>query len=70
MSNCRKHGDDCKIVATFANGCAAVAAVEADGRYAVGQGHSGPQAQANAMSTCRAGGGGQCEIEVWSCAKP
>ena len=69
MVNCRAHGDDCKIVADYANSCAAVAAVEAKSRFATGGGRSRAEAEANALGACRKQVGGQCEIEVWSCAK-
>ena len=68
MVNCRQHGDDCKIVANFSNSCAAVAAVEAKGRFSTGGGRTRTEAQNNAMKTCQAQVGGKCEIEVWTCA--
>jgi hypothetical protein len=70
LANCRQHGDDCKIVASFSNSCAAVAAVESEGRFATGQAGTRDQAQANAMKACQAKGGGTCEIETWTCAFP
>jgi hypothetical protein len=64
---CRPNGNDCKIVASFSNSCAAVAAVESKGRFTVGQGSSRAQAQSKAMSSCAAIGGA-CVIEDWSCS--
>ncbi len=70
LSNCRQHGDDCKIVATFSNSCAAVAAVEDKGVLSVGQGATRDQAQSRAMSACKSEHGDGCEIEAWTCADP
>jgi len=65
---CRPNGNDCKIVASFSNSCAAVAAVEAKNRFTVGQGSSRAQAQSKAMASCASQIGGKCEIEDWSCS--
>ena len=70
LANCRQHGNDCKVVASFANSCVAVAAVESKGRFATGQAATRDQAQANAMSACKAQIAGTCVIEVWTCAFP
>jgi hypothetical protein len=70
LANCQQHGNDCKIVASFSNTCAAVAAVESEGRFSTGQAGTKDQAQANAMKACQAQGGGTCEIETWTCAFP
>lgn len=67
---CRQHGNDCKVVASFSNSCAAVAAVESKGAYAVGLGGTRDGAQSKAMGACAGQHGAGCEIEVWSCAKP
>ncbi|MGE0666219.1 MAG: DUF4189 domain-containing protein [Sphingomonadales bacterium] len=69
MATCRINGDDCAIVATFSNGCAAVAAASGPG-YAVAQGGTEQAAQAQALKRCRADGITGCEIQVWSCAEP
>lgn len=68
LANCRAHGDDCKIVADYSNSCAAVAAVEAKNRFATGGGRSRVEAQNNAINACKKQVGGECVIEVWSCA--
>ena len=70
MVNCRANGNDCKIVANFSNACAAVAAVEAKNRFAVGQGNSRADAQNSAMKSCGSQIGGKCQIEVWTCSTP
>jgi len=70
MANCQRHGNDCKIVASFSNSCVVVAAVESEGRFATGQAGTRDQAQANAMKACQANGSGKCEIETWTCAFP
>jgi hypothetical protein len=70
LANCRQHGDDCKIVATFSDSCAAVAAVEDKGVLSVGQGATRDQAQSRAMSACKSEHGDGCEIEAWTCATP
>ena len=70
MSECRRNGDDCEVVANFSNSCAAVAAVEEKGVYAVGMGGTSDSAQSNAMAACAQKHGEGCEIEAWTCAKP
>jgi hypothetical protein len=70
MANCAQNGDDCKVVTSFSNSCAAVAAVEDQGRYATGQGDTRDEAQSNALAVCKKQGKGECEIEAWTCATP
>lgn len=65
LSGCRENGDACKVVVTFVNSCAAVAADEKK-RFTTGQGRTQKEAQAAAMAAC----GGDCEIKVWSCSLP
>lgn len=69
LSNCTQHGDDCKVVVSFSNSCAAVAA-GTNKRFATGQASNRQQAQASAVAACRRQGGTQCEIQAWSCALP
>ncbi len=68
MANCQAHGNDCRIVASYSNSCAAVAAVESRSVFSVGQGATRAQSQSRAMSVCSSAHGAGCEIEVWSCA--
>jgi hypothetical protein len=70
LRTCRQNGDDCKIVASFSNACAAVAAVESKGVFAVGQSSTRGNAESDAMSACSRQYGEGCEIEVWTCALP
>ena len=71
MSNCKKHGDDCKLVLNFSNSCGAVAAVGNSGSFSIGQGANKEQAQFNAVANCKKDGGGDgCQVQVWSCALP
>jgi hypothetical protein len=65
---CRPNGNDCKIVTSFSNSCAAVAAVDSKNRFTVGQGSSRAQAQSKAMASCASQIGGKCEIQDWSCS--
>lgn len=69
MSNCRKNGDDCKVVTSFTNTCAAVASGAKD-KFAAVQAASRKQAEADALAACGKSAGGKCEIEVWTCALP
>ncbi len=71
LNNCKKHGDDCKVVLHLSNSCGAVAAVSNSNSYATGQGATKEQAQFFAVANCKKnGGGGACEVQVWSCALP
>jgi hypothetical protein len=67
LANCAKYGDDCKVVVTIFNSCAAVAAGD-NKRFAVAQARRGEQAQANAVAACTQQGGTNCEVKAWSCA--
>ena len=66
LSECGKHGDDCKIVIGFLSGCAAVAA-GTNGRFATGQATTRQPAQATALDDCGRKGGDNCEIKAWTC---
>jgi hypothetical protein len=70
LNNCRPNGDDCKIVTSFSNSCAAVAAIESKGVFSTGGGGTQQAAQDNALKACERSHGKGCEIEVWTCAKP
>ena len=69
LSNCKKHGDDCEIVASFENTCAAVAGGN-NARYATGEADTRQQAERAAMAGCSRAGGDDCEAQVWTCAQP
>jgi len=66
LSNCAPHGNDCRVVTSFSNACGAVAA-GSNKRYAIGEGVSGKQAQADAIANCKKAGGTECDIQAWSC---
>ncbi len=66
---CSQRGNDCQVVASFSNGCAAVAAVERNQVYSVGYAHSGIGARDAAMAACSRDHGGGCEIEAWTCTQ-
>jgi len=70
LANCNKYGNDCKLVASFSNSCAAVAAIEKKGVFSVGRGSTQSEAQSNAIDACTSRNGKGCEIEAWSCARP
>ena len=67
LTDCAKHGDDCKIVVSFQDSCAAVAAGD-NNRFAVGQAPKSEQARASALAACTHEGGTNCEVQAWSCA--
>ena len=69
LANCKTHGDDCAVVASMKNGCAAVAAAGGPG-YAVAMGKTEEAAQSEALKSCKGNGIKGCEIQVWSCATP
>ncbi len=67
LSNCAPHGKDCRVVTSFSNSCGAVAA-GTNLRYAVGEGVTAEQAQADAVAKCTRAGGTDCEFQAWSCS--
>jgi hypothetical protein len=69
LTNCRKNGDDCKIVSSFSNACAALASGAGNG-FAAAEAKTREQAQKEALVACSRSTGGKCEVEVWSCSFP
>jgi len=70
LASCRPNGDDCKVVASFSNSCAAVSAIESKGVFSTGSGANEQAAQDAALKACERTHGKGCELEVWTCAKP
>lgn len=69
LSGCAARGNDCKVVVNFENSCAALAA-GINKRYATGQASDREQSEATALASCKRNGGEDCDIKVWSCARP
>ena len=65
----KKHGDDCEIVASFENTCAALAGGN-NARYATAEADTRQQAERAALAGCSRAGGDDCEVQVWTCAQP
>lgn len=68
LNDCAPNGDDCKVVASFSNSCAAVAAIEDKGVFSTGNGGTEEEAKDAALKTCERTHGRGCELEVWACA--
>lgn len=68
LAECRKHGGDCELVVSLSRGCAAVAAIESQGVFAVGEGSTRQQAESRAMNACSSMHGSGCEVEAWACS--
>jgi hypothetical protein len=70
LANCAKNSDDCEVVATFANSCAALAA----GDHSVVRwktAASKEEAGDAAVKACAdAGGGNACHVQVSACSLP
>jgi hypothetical protein len=69
LSGCAARGNDCKVVVNFENSCGALAA-GTNKRYATGQASEREQAEAAALAGCKRNGGTDCDVKVWSCARP
>lgn len=68
LSNCREHGDECRVVVDFWNTCAAVAV---DGDIVdYGLGDTEQQAEGAAIDACTQSGGRNCTVQAWSCTEP
>jgi hypothetical protein len=67
LSNCAKHGGDCKIVIQLTYACGAVTA-GSNTVWAAEQGASQDEAQRNALASCAVNAGGSCEIQTWTCS--
>ena len=68
LSNCTAHGAGCKVVISFSETCAALAAGDND-RFAASRGDGRGEAQSNALTACSRNGGKHCEIKTWTCAR-
>ena len=69
LNNCAKNGDGCKLVISFSNTCAALAAGDNE-RFATSLGNTKSDAQSQALAECGRDGGKNCDIKAWSCARP
>jgi hypothetical protein len=67
LSNCARHGGDCKIVIQLTHACGAVAA-GSNGKWAAEEGGSQDEAQRSALASCATNAGGTCEIQAWTCS--
>ncbi|MGO9060001.1 MAG: DUF4189 domain-containing protein [Candidatus Binataceae bacterium] len=63
LSDCNKEEDGCKVVISFSENCAALAAGD-NHRFGVTLGDGSEAARANALTACRQNGGKHCEIKV------
>jgi hypothetical protein len=68
LGNCKQSGGNCAVVASYTNACAAVAAVEKKGVFAVGQSSTNAKAQNAAMAACSSKYGAGCQVEIWTCS--
>jgi hypothetical protein len=66
LATCSKYGNDCKIVTSFSNSCAALA-VARGGHYTTATASALNQAEENALSACKRSWG-VCEIDLSTCA--
>jgi|SRR5208282_253667 len=68
FSDCAAQGTGCKIVISFSETCAALAAGDNE-RFAASLGDGAGVARSAALSACSRNGGKNCEIKAWTCAR-
>ncbi len=68
LADCTTQGAGCKVVISFSETCAALAAGNND-RFAASRGDWRGEAQGNALTACSRNGGKNCEIKAWTCAR-
>jgi hypothetical protein len=68
LSECLAQGADCKVVISFSETCAALAAGD-NGRFAASRGDGRGEAQSNALTARSRDGGRHCGIKTWTCAR-
>jgi len=68
VAKCRQHGQDCRVVLSFQNGCGALAAAN-NRRYGTGQSPDRQKAESLALAACRGNGGQPCNILIGSCTR-
>lgn len=70
LSFCARRGDDCEVVASFSNTCAAVAVVEATGATFVATNEKRGSAESQAMTACTQKNRSGCRMAASICALP
>jgi serine/threonine-protein kinase len=68
LTDCNAKGAGCKVVISFSETCAALAAGDNE-KFAASRGDGRGDAQGQALAACSRNGGKHCEIKVWSCAR-
>ncbi len=68
LSDCASQGDGCKVVISFSETCAALAAGDNE-RLGTSTGDGAGAARGEALSVCRRSGGKSCEIKASTCAR-
>jgi hypothetical protein len=68
LSDCQSEGEDCKVVLTFSETCAALAAGD-NKRFAASIGDGAGDAANNALNACSHNGGKKCAIKLATCAR-
>jgi hypothetical protein len=68
LSDCASEGDGCKVVLTFSETCAALAAGD-NNLFAASVGDGAGNAQNYALTACSRKGGRNCAIKVSTCAR-
>ena len=68
LSDCSQNGKGCKVVLTFSENCAALAADDHN-RYGYSLGDGEGDANGRALRQCAGHGGKKCEVKVSTCAR-
>jgi len=68
VSNCSRNGDGCKVVLSFSENCAALAAGD-NNRFATSLGDGVGDARGRALRACEHNGGKNCAIKASTCAR-
>ncbi len=68
LSDCSAQGNGCKVVLTFSETCAALAAGD-NKRFAANTGDGAGDAAGQAMNACNHKGGKNCSIRLSTCAR-
>lgn len=68
LSDCASEGDGCKVVISFSETCAALAAGNNE-RFGTSTGDGAGAARGEALKVCSRNGGKNCEIKASTCAR-
>jgi hypothetical protein len=67
LGNCARHAPDCQVAIAFIDQCGAISETPKH-EISTGLGKTRKEAEERSLAACRAAGGKDCSIMVWTCS--